>query len=622
MNPDMMKMAMEQMANMSAEQMSNMSQMAANCSPSQLAEAQRMMGSMSPGQMADLQRQAAASGLGGAPPPPQQAAPPASEAVKEATKLKEAGNKLHQAADYKKAMRKYSQALEAMPGDESPAASALAKACNLNLAACALKSELYDKCAEYCDRVLKSDANNHKALYRRGQALLENGHVVRAEADLARALQFAPASDKAIMKTVLGRARAQLPASSQATVTTSVVVEDVTEEDAPPSQMPRPVQAKTSAGKGNANPMQQYAEMMRNPQFASMTENMLGNMSQDQLDGMAAAVGAPPINKRDALANMNMMKDMTSEGLAQQQFTPGQMPTQEQLQATAAQLQANPKMMEQTMRMMRGMSSEQLRQAAAQSGIPNISQEDLQMMQSRAENLRPEDLARLANQGAAAHAVKASSQPEQPQRQSAAAASRVSSTAPNKSPNAVQSSPGLSAPSKASGMPGGVPSTFGPLPNGFTAEMMQMASQMMGSMSPEQLSAMTSMAGGGGSFSAPAMGPDGMPQLSPEMMEQMQTPEMMAMAKDMMKNMDPDALASMMKQSGIDVSPEQAGAMKQQLDSLSPRQMWWLMTAATGSQRAAAAAKRLRDYLIANPQIAAAIFITLLLVLLRWIGIL
>jgi hypothetical protein len=61
------------------------------------------------------------------------------------------------------------------------------------------------------------------------------------------------------------------------------------------------------------------------------------------------------------------------------------------------------------------------------------------------------------------------------------------------------------------------------------------------------------------------MGPDGMPQLSPEMMEQMQTPEMMAMAKDMMKNMDPDALASMMKQSGIDVSPEQAGAMKQQV---------------------------------------------------------
>ncbi len=48
------------------------------------------------------------------------------------------------------------------------------------------------------------------------------------------------------------------------------------------------------------------------------------------------------------------------------------------------------------------------------------------------------------------------------------------------------------------------------------------------------------------------------------MMAKMATPEMTGMVQRMMKNMDPDALSSMMRLSGMDVSPDQARKMKEQ----------------------------------------------------------
>lgn len=76
----------------------------------------------------------------------------------------------------------------------------------------------------------------------------------------------------------------------QATGDESVTVEDVTDEaiphslPAPSSQMP----AGAPTGSGSADQMQQYAEMMRDPQFVAMTESMLGNMSQEQLDSVVS----------------------------------------------------------------------------------------------------------------------------------------------------------------------------------------------------------------------------------------------------------------------------------------------------------------------------------------------
>ena len=52
------------------------------------------------------------------------------------------------------------------------------------------------------------------------------------------------------------------------------------------------------------------------------------------------------------------------------------------------------------------------------------------------------------------------------------------------------------------------------------------------------------------------------------MMSKLATPEMMDTMQRMMKGMDPEALAGMMKQSGMDVTPEQAASMQQQARTL------------------------------------------------------
>lgn len=223
-----------------------------------------------------------------------------------------------------------------------------------------------------------------------------------------------------------------------------------------------------------------------------------------------------------------------------------------------------------------------------------------------------------------------------------------------------------------------------------------------------------------------------MPQMSPELMAKMQTPEMMRSMQSMMKSMPAEQLSAMMGQSGVTVTPEQAEQMKtqartpsprsthahmraearllcllcleppqthrprvrcvgfsriqshpkhlccdvrladhtqsvaarcwqadrraasgrlafsqltlrmveqntmwaglmalkgrltysccfRQMDKLSERQMWWLMQLATKSQQAMAAAQRARAYLAANPAIAGAIVLALVLALLRWL---
>ena len=60
-----------------------------------------------------------------------------------------------------------------------------------------------------------------------------------------------------------------------------------------------------------------------------------------------------------------------------------------------------------------------------------------------------------------------------------------------------------------------------------------------------------------------------MPEVSADMMSKLATPEMMDTMQRMMKGMDPEALAGMMKQSGMDVTPEQAASMQQQVCDLS-----------------------------------------------------
>ncbi|XP_045778782.1 peptidyl-prolyl cis-trans isomerase D-like isoform X2 [Maniola jurtina] len=122
--------------------------------------------------------------------------------------VKKVGNALFGAAQYKAAARKYRKCLRFL----SRAADVLAEGskghgddyneeimtyrvqCSLNLAACATKVQDYRACITSCTEVLGIDADNEKALYRRGQANFALQNYEAALADLRRAGRAAPRS--------------------------------------------------------------------------------------------------------------------------------------------------------------------------------------------------------------------------------------------------------------------------------------------------------------------------------------------------------------------------------------------------------------------------------------------
>lgn len=64
----------------------------------------------------------------------------------------------------------------------------------LNLAACQLKFQQYPHVVKNCSRVLEMEADNVKALYRRGQALVMMNDYDRAREDLTKAKKLEPAN--------------------------------------------------------------------------------------------------------------------------------------------------------------------------------------------------------------------------------------------------------------------------------------------------------------------------------------------------------------------------------------------------------------------------------------------
>ena len=62
---------------------------------------------------------------------------------------------------------------------------------HLNLAACCLKTQKWDRVVKECGEVLKLDPNNAKAYYRRGCAHME-GDIDLSKADLEKAAELDP----------------------------------------------------------------------------------------------------------------------------------------------------------------------------------------------------------------------------------------------------------------------------------------------------------------------------------------------------------------------------------------------------------------------------------------------
>eukprot|EP00244_Chara_vulgaris_P010927 TRINITY_DN5176_c0_g1_i4.p1 TRINITY_DN5176_c0_g1~~TRINITY_DN5176_c0_g1_i4.p1 ORF type:complete len:610 (+),score=211.38 TRINITY_DN5176_c0_g1_i4:296-2125(+) len=120
------------------------------------------------------------------------------EKVETAAKRKEDGNALFKAGKIVRASKKYEKAVKLVDYDSSfddeqkKLAKALKIACNLNNAACKLKLKDYMETVKLCSKVMESDSQNVKALYRRAQAYMGIDDLDLAEYDLKKATDIDP----------------------------------------------------------------------------------------------------------------------------------------------------------------------------------------------------------------------------------------------------------------------------------------------------------------------------------------------------------------------------------------------------------------------------------------------
>ncbi|KAF6158553.1 hypothetical protein GIB67_040067 [Kingdonia uniflora] len=127
------------------------------------------------------------------------------ERIKGADAMKMEGNAFFKDEKLEEAMQQYEMAISLLEKDwvrmliDRDWALAVKNPCHLNMAACLLKLKRYEKAIAHCGIVLAEDKNNVKALFRRGKANVELGHIDAAREDFLKARKHAP-EDKAIAK--------------------------------------------------------------------------------------------------------------------------------------------------------------------------------------------------------------------------------------------------------------------------------------------------------------------------------------------------------------------------------------------------------------------------------------
>ena len=157
-NPDLVKLASESMINMTAHDFKIASQQLNKTSPEEMLSMAEKIATAKPEEFAAMKAQADAQ---------------ISHAISGAKALKQQGNELHSRGRYAEAAAKYDLAKDSLKNVPSAAALTLRVQCSLNLMSCYLKSGKFQECVNEGSEVLLGcdDSSNVvvKAYYRRGR---------------------------------------------------------------------------------------------------------------------------------------------------------------------------------------------------------------------------------------------------------------------------------------------------------------------------------------------------------------------------------------------------------------------------------------------------------------------
>ncbi|KAI5390175.1 outer envelope protein 61 [Lathyrus oleraceus] len=546
-NPDLMRMASESMKNMNPEDFKLAAEQLKHTRPEEMAEIGQKMANASPDEVAAMRAHADAQ---------------IKYQLSAAEMLKKQGNELHNQGKFDDALQKYKLAKENIREIPSFQSRKLLLACSLNLMACYLKTRQYDECIKEGSEVLAYDAKNLKALYRRGQAYKERGLLQDAVTDLSNALEVSPDDD--IIGELLRDTKEQLIKEGGHCAPGRLVIEEITEE----------IENVPSGNNRSSSSEQIFDQPKKSGDSKSYNIANNGNLksNSDSIDTLKKDPEAIRsfqnfISKADpttlASLNMGQSQDVSPDMIKASSDMIGKMSPEElqKMLDMASSFQGNNPFL-------RGGSSD----SPLNSGSipPNVTPDMFKTASDMISKMPPDDLKKMFEM---ASLMKG--------KQSIPSAAAVD----KKERNFSQSNFPSSSTTRAFGESSSSDNAF---------------SNIINASEPNFPSSST--------------------DLQEQMRNQMKDPAMRQMFTSMVKNMSPEMMANMGKQFGFDLSPEDAEKAQQAMSSISPEKLEKMMLWADRLQRGAECAKKTKNWFLGKSGLVFAICMLILAFILHRLG--
>ncbi|XP_008778502.1 outer envelope protein 61 [Phoenix dactylifera] len=540
-NPELLRLATESMKNLRPEDMRRAAEQLKHARTEDMVKVSEKMAKATPEEISAMKAHADAQ---------------MSYELNAAMMLKKQGNELHSGGQYYEAAKKYLLAKNNLKEIPSSQGGTLQLQCSLNLMSCYLKTRQFEDCIKEGSEVLAYDSKNVKALYRRGQALRELGKLEAAVSDLKEAHAISP-EDETIADVLRDANEKLMKEGGDRNVSQGLVIEEIVEEESQPEPLDshgsaadylvtQPVETVESSQKVNgpypgspADPelLQSFKDDSEN---VRLFQNYVSNANPDALAALGLQGMSPDIVKTATEMVSSMKPDELQKVLQVASSLNGQGPD----------TRLGSKFPEMTPEMVK----------MASDSIGKMSSEELQKMLKAAAslNVNSEPFPTPTTEGRA-----------------------------QRSESVLQSSVAAGSSSMQDGNVGS---------NAFNELLNSRIGQSSSSI------------------------PTSTADLQESMRNSLKDPAMRQMFTSMMKNMSPEMMANMSEQFGMKLSKEEAAKAQQAMSSLSPEDLDRMMRWAERAQRGVETIKKTKNWLLGRPGMILAFVVLVLAFIFHQLG--